>query len=646
MQLNSHKILNEKNILWVIILTGSLLRLYQADSIPFTHDELSAIRRLNFNNLSDLIEYGVKVDEHPALIQVFLYYWTSLFGVKELVLKLPFLMMGIASIPISYILTKKWFNPTSALFVAGFMATLQFPIMFSQIARPYISGMFFILLLSYNWTEYLFNPKHSNWSLFGIIVFASLSTYNHYFSFMMAGIIGLTGFFFLSSKTIKGYLFAFLAVAMAFIPHLSIFFYQLNIEGLEWLGAPTTIFFVNHIKFIFHFSILIYLLVFGLSIFGIWQSKKVFINKFQWISLTWFVTPIIIGLTYSIMVKPVIQFSMLIFSFPFLIIFLFSWIKPLNNALTSLLVIIILSMNCFTLIQSREHYKVYYSQPISEFSNLTSNFLKGKFTENIPKKFDIFYGDEPRYLDFYFSTQNPGISFHPYSQKEFNAIEFKNEISKSDLNYLIIGNIDPSLVLLAQEVFTNTIHIKKGLNHTYYILGKPGFKGHSKPEHPVYKSILSFDIQNNDWPNYRKELELGNYILRMDSTEEWGPNLKLNLDELINSRHHLVQVKLDFKSNTIPTGLIVISVNRNDTQLSWSSISLKEYYSTQDSNQWKRAFFSVNLTDVLQDNNQLDGAVLSINYWNKGLNPIVIDNFEVKLTKGNPYLYSTVQPIN
>ena len=407
MPFNSKNIINEKSILWFIILVGTILRVYNAFEIPFTHDELSAIMRLQYNSFTELINYGVKVDGHPALIQVFLYYWTHLFGLDEITVKIPFILLGIASIPLSYTITKKWFNGTSALLVASFIATLQFPVMFSQIARPYISGMFFILVLSYYWTEFLFNTKHSKWSIAGLIIFASLSTYNHYFSFMLAGIIGVTGFFFVTKRNAIQYLLAFLTVGVIFIPHLNIFFYQLNIQGLDWLSTPTISFFTEHLKFIFHFNTLVYLLILGLFVFGLLQSKKIQFNKFQIVSLIWFLAPIIIGVTYSIYIKPVVQYSTLIFSFPFLIIFILSWIKPLKPVVQVALVSLILLINTSTLIVGRSYYDVFYHQPFEEFSNLTNKFINGSFTDSVPTNFEIIYGDNPKYLNFYFKDQNP-----------------------------------------------------------------------------------------------------------------------------------------------------------------------------------------------------------------------------------------------
>ena len=80
--------ITNKLILFLILLVAITLRFYNYQNIPFTHDEFSALSRTNFNSFSELIDQGVKVDGHPAGIQVFLYYWTKLAGKSEVWVKL------------------------------------------------------------------------------------------------------------------------------------------------------------------------------------------------------------------------------------------------------------------------------------------------------------------------------------------------------------------------------------------------------------------------------------------------------------------------------------------------------------------------------------------------------------------------------
>lgn len=55
---------------WLIIALGAALRVGGMFG-PLTHDELSAICRLEFDNLADVLTYGVKLgDTHPGGVEV------------------------------------------------------------------------------------------------------------------------------------------------------------------------------------------------------------------------------------------------------------------------------------------------------------------------------------------------------------------------------------------------------------------------------------------------------------------------------------------------------------------------------------------------------------------------------------------------
>jgi uncharacterized membrane protein len=141
-------------LLAVILVIGCLLRFYHYSQIPFTYDEFSAFFRTRFDNFRDLIEFGVKkTDTHPAGVQVFMYYWIKWFGSPEPVVKLPFTLMGIASIFLSYKVALRWFNGTVGIITSTYIAVIQYTVLYSVIARPYISGMFLALLMVLLWTN-------------------------------------------------------------------------------------------------------------------------------------------------------------------------------------------------------------------------------------------------------------------------------------------------------------------------------------------------------------------------------------------------------------------------------------------------------------------------------------------------------------
>ena len=164
--------LTNRGILFFILFVTIVLRFYNYTSISFTHDEFSALFRLDFPDFFTLIEKGVKVDGHPAGVHVFLYYWTALFGKSEWLVKLPFMLCGVLAVYVAFLIAKEWFNETVGLLVAAFLASSQYMIMYSQIARPYISGLFFTLLMVYYWSYLMKNPSekfYKNGLLFVIL---------------------------------------------------------------------------------------------------------------------------------------------------------------------------------------------------------------------------------------------------------------------------------------------------------------------------------------------------------------------------------------------------------------------------------------------------------------------------------------------
>ena len=71
----------------LILIVGAVLRFYNFYGWSLTNDELSALNRLRFSSFMEVMEQGVKLnDMHPPGVQAFLYIWTTLFGVNEMML--------------------------------------------------------------------------------------------------------------------------------------------------------------------------------------------------------------------------------------------------------------------------------------------------------------------------------------------------------------------------------------------------------------------------------------------------------------------------------------------------------------------------------------------------------------------------------
>jgi len=355
-------------LLGIIMLVAAILRLWKLGQVPFMHDEFSAFTRLHYDSFLDLIRNGVAPDAHPAGVQVFLYYWTQIFGWNAFWVKLPFVLMGIGSVYLIYIIGRQWFNRMVGLLSAAFFAVSEFTIFYSQLARPYSAGLFFVLLQVYFWNRVLFDTKKpTTWLWVGFALSSWLAAMMHAFSIAQAGLVFLTGLFFVTKERRKGYWLSGLAALALFSPNLPIFYRQLFLNGGVggWLSAPKSTFLIDFLKYTMNYDYL-FIFVTGIIIIlpfilGKWEKGKA---PMRWVGGAWFVIIFGLAFVYSLVREPIIQFSTMLFCYPFLVIVLFSFHKsrtmsPWQKAIT---VAALLFVGVVSLINTRDYYHNMYHQ--------------------------------------------------------------------------------------------------------------------------------------------------------------------------------------------------------------------------------------------------------------------------------------------
>lgn len=185
-------------------------------------------------------------------------------------MKLPFILSGISAVYLLYLIGKEWYNETVGLLSAAFLASLQFAIMYSQLARPYTSGLFLSLLMVYFWSLLVRTPsKNFNRNLIFFMLSASLCAYNHHFSLLFAALVGVSGLFFIQKNYLIKYVLSGVGILVLYLPHLSVFLHQLSMGGIEeWLAKPQNDFFFDYMAYAFHYSYLVFAAIAGLIIYG------------------------------------------------------------------------------------------------------------------------------------------------------------------------------------------------------------------------------------------------------------------------------------------------------------------------------------------------------------------------------------------
>ena len=467
-------------LLGVIMLVAAVLRLWKLGQVPFMHDEFSALLRTRFDNFHDFIQQGVMPDSHPIGVQLFLWGWVKLFGWSEFWVKLPFALMGIGSVYLIYLIGRQWFNRKVGLFSAAFFAVSQFTVFYSQLARPYAAGLFFDLLMAWFWHKVVFGTKTTTRDYIGFALSAWACSLMQYFSIAQAGLIFLTGLFFLPKERRKAYWLSGIAAVVLFAPTLPIFYQQLFVSGSigGWLAAPKSTFLTDFLQYTMNYSQLFMFATGIIILLPLILGKR---NKqrqpLRWAGIAWFVIIFAIAFIYSLKREPILQHSTLIFSYPFVIIVTFSLFKSrtLSPWQTALVVAVILFVGTTSLIMERRHFDLMYHQG---FDQIAAEMKQDKEQ----------YGDKIQFAtrteigeaaEFYQSQTNieNRIIFNRYSNLgEFNQWLYEHEESPM-LGFGWTDYVNPIWEVTAVGNYPYLVEQKDWFTSRYLTLSKTPIEG-------------------------------------------------------------------------------------------------------------------------------------------------------------------------
>lgn len=622
------KSVNNLTLLLILVVAAGL-RLFQFSQIPFTHDEFSALFRLGFDSLGELIEKGVKVDFHPAGVQVFLYYYTQWFGTEEWVVKLPFALMGIGSVWFVYRLGKMWFHETTGLLAASLLATIQYTVMYSQIARPYGSGLFLSLVMVFFWSRLMISPQKGflkNTILY--VVSASLCSYNHHFSLLFVTMVGVTGIFMIPKVFRLKYLLAGVLVFVLYIPHLPVFFHQLSKGGVEgWLAKPDSGFLLDYLYYCLNYSWPLALAVALLIVYGYLANPQ---KNWRWIrlSLLWFAIPLTIGFFYSVYVNAVLQFSVLIFSFPLLVLFVFGALPRLSQRMTFVLSFSIMILGAYSLIETRRHYTVFYE---SVYENILLDLEKAKASH----PHGIYLIDShPEITEYYQRKdhlEDPYISFNEEFQslKDFKKYLQDHHGEHETLYFGCLSNSNSKIIPLILEFYPFIERQGNYFGGTTYLF--------TQKVAPRTTALAKWVV-----PLTSLEAQKAQSV-HFDGNLEWGPSFTLDLKSFVNSRNNFIDLSVEIESaNNLKDVVLVGEITEGDEKVYWGGSDGNDFVlETSQDTLVTTVYQTLKLSDIKVDREE---AVLTVYVWNKGHKEFTVKEVSVSRRQGNPIIYSWYYP--
>jgi len=128
-------------LLLFITIAGGIFRVLLLDKNGLWLDETFSIWMAN-HTISDMMQWVVKIDQHPPLYYFLFHFWIELNGNSPYYARLFSVIFGTATIPIIYLIGKRMSGYVMALAAAAILAFSTFNIYFAQEARMYTLLMF------------------------------------------------------------------------------------------------------------------------------------------------------------------------------------------------------------------------------------------------------------------------------------------------------------------------------------------------------------------------------------------------------------------------------------------------------------------------------------------------------------------------
>jgi hypothetical protein len=521
--------------IFLLLALGIAFRLIPLGQYQFSHDELSALSRTVYGNFSDEIMYGVQLnDTHPALIQVFLFYWVKLFGYSEIAIKLPFLLCGIAAIALIYRFGHRFFSYKTGLSAAAIVSMSFIFLLYSSYARMYITGVLFCLMMLYATYSIAFGAEDKRKQYLLFVLSCTLAAYNHHMSCFFAASVAALALFYVPKERRKPYLLACLGAVLLYLPHLSVTLYQFSIGGIGassggWLTPPRNTEIWYFVKALFGCG-LSGKLIFAALLVLMFASvlKLVPISKKQ-VFLFWiFLSNYLVIHLYSVFKNPILQYSVLLFCGLCLILFLCSFTEFLKpKQLYGFAAAIVLLLGFQTVIKKQIFSRVHVQEFESQVQT-TLDFQKRYGKEQVSSVFKT----EDFFVSLYEQKYHTKLDY--LSLKDSVLLRpqlFRGHLKTLRASYIVLSGVGVEDIALVKEYFPYLVFHREDYFRNILVFSK-------QDAHYADASLVrEFPLINSEldlYINSHKELRLKDDSISFDihaEDEEFPFNMSLTLNK-------------------------------------------------------------------------------------------------------------------
>jgi hypothetical protein len=619
-------------LLVLVIALATILRLWNFWEIPFTYDEYSSFFRASQSSYSQVLEVGILTDAHPAFLHSFLYLWLKVVGDSVFLVKLPFIIASIAAVWLTYLLGKRWFGVHAGLLAAALLSVAEFPLMYSQIARPYSIGLFAAMGMLWQWDNFIRTPNRKS-AIWLAITFAG-GAYIHHFLALHGLVLLVLAFFMLPVTAKKNLVYTAIVGLLAYLPQLWITLEQLKFKGIGSILPPVDLSFIaHHLGYIANFDWIFGLLLLFILGTSLAHWKKIDASRSWTLAVIW-VTPLAIGLIYSFAIAPIIQDRVLIFALPALFILMAAGLQWVNPNVGRTLVVLTCLVGVFSTAGNRDYYELFYHDDHTEVA-------KCAFAIDSVGPSTKLLAYHPPILDFQakkqgFLTQevvNPDSS---WTMRDYRELILEDQGRDFIFGWTTQYYLPPFEIMAILRERFKSLKLRWSFNHgDFQCWSDVGDTYRS-----AYSNSMSLASPQEGW-SYSQEKVVHDSLqdyLHMSQADEWGLLFSAALDTLKCHRNAVITASIEVNS-LCQEALLVMEIVGPCGQMSWRSKRFSEFLVSDEKGM-------VHISTPLSEMGDLpDGATLRTFVWNQGSCAIQLFSAEVWIDDGLKLMYALDHPL-
>lgn len=609
------------------------------------------MERTQFSSFTDLLDKGVKIDAHPAFVQILLYYFTQWFGYVTWIIKLPFLLFSLAALVYAYAFGFRHFSKQSGLVASVILGFSLIFVFYAPIARMYISGVFFSIALLFYFFEIFFLNQRKGSDYFLLGLFALLSALNQHINALFAFTVCVSGLLFLRKETYKPYLITCLLVVLAYLPHLNITLYQLGVGGIGreqggWLEAPEFSVLFGFVKVLFGTG-KSYLVLVGLLILSLGLKRNLRPDKKQVFLFILFMVNFLIVYFYSVFRFPVFQYSVMLFASVALIMLVSSGLRFKTTTIFYAALLVLSS----TFVYKSYIKKDYLHQAVKtvfEYQFERTVYYKSLYGDK--NVYPVFFDADAIMKRIYFEKYKTqfeckisadsmianGDRVH-YSvagtDEPISSVKlFSNFVSGLNCDYLVLSSAMPLQQAIAKQYFPYLLENTQtqGINYKLYSRKKEDASRVVEDDKILYRSTVK-DPQGFNYPKADKVRYVATgFLVEVDSLNEFPFDAKADLNASCSREGQVVLVESRVKLRDLKSGVeVCVSVSDKDTNLSYAytASAASDFVIGRDSIVFLHSqYFNGTYFKRVKDKSSLSGY-----FWNRKKENFEIRDFQIKV---------------